>query len=308
MVDLTLFMKIHTIDLHFQEREHAIAVFLLEGPDGCILIETGPESTREVSIRGIEEAGFSIEDIKGVFVTHIHLDHAGAAGWWASEKGIPVYAHPKAVRHLIDPTRLVESARMVYGDSFDSLWGEMIPAPEDLVHIIGDGETVTIAGIEVTAMDTPGHAFHHHCFVIGDIAFTGDAGGVRLPEHDFVSVASAPPQFHLEYLLETLAKLRARKFSSIYMTHFGEVDDPEAHFLDYVRAVSLNAKFVQDRLREGMDADSLHVAYLAFQMEQAFRHELPSEIWESIRISNPPAMCADGIRLYWEKQMAQDAE
>lgn len=298
-------MKIHTIDLHFQEREQAIASFLVEGPDGVLLIETGPESTRERCLMGIKEVGVSLDDIKGVFVTHIHLDHAGAAGWWAAQ-GIPVYTHPKAVKHLIDPTRLVESAKMVYGDRFDSLWGRMIPAPEQMVKIIENDETVSVAGIEITALDTPGHAFHHHCFVIGDIAFVGDVAGVRLPGNDFTSVASAPPQFHLEHLIETIGKLRAAKFSSIFLTHFGEITEPDMHLADYARAVELNAQFVHDRFREGMDGDSIQVAYLAFQMEQAFRHKLPSEIRETIQIANSTDMCADGIRLYWEKQLSLD--
>ncbi len=295
-------MKVHTIDLRFQEREQAIASFLIEGSDGLLLIETGPESTREQCLLGIEKLGFSKNDIEAVFVTHIHLDHAGAAGWWAGE-GTPVYVHPKGARHLINPDKLVASARMVYGDQFDSLWGEMIPAPEAMVRIVEDGEAVAVAGLQITAMDTPGHAFHHHCFTIGDVAFVGDVAGVRLPGNDYISVASAPPQFHLEYLLETISKLRAAKFHSIFLTHFGEVNDPETHLADYAEAVELNARFIKDRIHEGVDAESLQVTYLAFQMEQAFRHKLPQETWETIQISNSTDMGADGIRLYWEKEI-----
>jgi len=295
-------MKIHTIDLQFQEIEKAIAIFPVEGPDGAaILFETGPESCRERSLAGLRAAGFSPKDIEAVFVTHIHLDHAGAAGWWASQ-GVPVYVHPRGAKHLIDPTKLVASARMVYGDQFDALWGEMIPAPEDMIRVIKDAETVEAAGLEITAMDTPGHAFHHHCFALGGIAFAGDAAGVRLPGNDYTSVASAPPQFHLEYLIESINKMREAEFASLYLTHFGEISDPDEHLADYERAVRLNAQFVRDRLNEGMDAASLRVAYQAFQMEQAFRHDLPSTVWETFQTANPAGMCADGIRLYWEKE------
>ncbi len=294
-------MQVHTIDLEFQGVENGIAVFLVEGPDGLVLIETGPESTRERSLEGIRAAGFSPDDIEAVLVTHIHLDHAGAVGWWA-QQGKTVYVHEKGAKHLIDPSRLEESARMVYQEEFDQLWGALPPAPEEHVHVLSDEQTVSVAGLGVTALDTPGHAFHHLCFQIDGIIFTGDAAGARLPGSDYISVTSAPPQFHLEEGLKTLARLEALQPKSLFLTHFGEVEDPAAHIADYRRAWELNAQFIKDRLEEGMDEDSLRIAYQAFQMEQAFRENLPTEMWKSFQTINHTDMCADGIRLYWERK------
>lgn len=293
-------MKIKTLDLHFQNRPQAIAAFLVEGPEGAVLIETGPESCRETLMNGLAELGHSPETIAAVFVTHIHLDHAGGAGWWA-EQGIPLYVHPKGARHLIDPTRLEESARQVYGERFDELWGAMVAAPAEKVIPLEDGESVAVAGIEIEALETPGHCFHHHAYRIGSTIFSGDSAGAKLDASDFISVTSAPPQFHLEHTLASIEKLKALEPEALYLTHFGKVENPAAHLEAYKDVVDLNAFFVKQRLDEGMDPESLHIAYEAFQMEQAFRAQVPSPIWETLQEVNGTAMCADGIRLYWEK-------
>ena len=293
-------MKIHTIDLEFQGVPRIIAAFLIEGPDGLVLIETGPGSTLEQLKAGIESLGFSPGDVENVFVTHIHLDHAGAAGWWA-QQGATVHVHPKGARHLVDPTRLIESARMIYADRMDSLWGEMLPAPEDKVRILDDNETVTAGGLEIIALDTPGHARHHHAYVVGDAVFTGDVAGARLPGCDFISVTSAPPQFDPEAYDASIERLAAGGYARLFLTHFGEFTDVGAHLNAYRDNVRQAAAFVRERLEEGVDGEALEVAYQAYQMELAFRSELPDAAWRAYQLANPPGMCADGIRLYWEK-------
>lgn len=295
-------MKIHTIDLKFQGVERAVAVFLVEAPGGPVLIETGPASTREAALDGIRGLGFSPADIRTVLVTHIHFDHAGASGWWA-QQGATVYVHPAGERHLIDPTRLVNSARMIYGDEMDRLWGQVLPVPEESLRALDDLDTVDIGGGKViTAWDTPGHARHHHCYVIDDAVFTGDVAGARLPGSRYISVTAAPPQFDPEAYDRSLARLQDSGFSRLFLTHFGEVTDVEAHLADYRENVRESARFVRERLAEGMDVEALAVAYKAFQMEIAFRHESPAELWPGYETINSTAMCAGGIRLYWEKR------
>ncbi len=281
-----------------------IAAFLIEGPSGLVLIETGPESCRDTLLEGINQLGFRPTDVVGVLVTHVHLDHSGGVGWWAAQ-GVPVYVHPKGARHLIDPARLEESARMVYGAEFDTLWGALHPAPADFVREIADQETVTIGGLEIQAIDTPGHAFHHHAYVIGKTLFTGDAAGVRLPGFDYISVTAAPPQFHLEHTLATIDKLAAGNFETLYLTHFGKVTDPTSHFTDYRDAVELNAEFIRARLADGMDSETLKIAYEAINLEQAFRLQVPHADFCCYQIANGTGMCADGIRMYWEKKQAE---
>lgn len=294
-------MKVHTIDLMFQGTPQVIAAFLVEGPNGLALIETGPESTLEALQAGIVAAGFAVEDVADVLVTHIHLDHSGAAGWWAAEQGAQVYVHPKGARHLLDPSRLLESAGMVYGDQMESLWGGMIPVPPDQLHQVEDGEVVSAAGLNFEALDTPGHARHHHVWAVKGEAFTGDVAGVRLPGWSFQSVTSAPPQFDLEAYEVSIDRLIALGFSRLHLTHFGTVEEPEAHLKAYRVEVRRAAEFVRDRLAEGMDGDALHIAYQAWNLERAFREELPNQVWRQYELANPAPMCADGLRLYWEK-------
>jgi len=300
-------MRVHTIDLEFQGLPGVIASYLIEGDGGVFLVETGPESTRRVLESKLKDLGYTPADLDAVFVTHIHLDHAGAAGAFAAV-GVPVYVHPKGSKHLIDPTRLIESARMVYGEEFDELWGEMTPAPAANVHEMRDGEIVEIAGIPVQAIETPGHAFHHHAYLVGaNAVFAGDAAGARLEGAAYTSVTSAPPQFHLEHSLASIDKIVKINSLDLYLTHFGKVDEPVGHLSDYLDAVELNAIFVLQRIEEGMGVDALKIAYQAFQMEQAFRAGLPRESWARYQAVNGTDMCADGIRLYWEKKASEGA-
>lgn len=289
-------MQIHPIDLNFQNVAGVIAAFLVESEGEVALVETGPGSTLDALRTGIEDLGFAVDEVKKVMLTHIHLDHAGAAGWWAGQ-GATVYVHPNGARHLIDPTLLLRSAEMVYGDRMDELWGEMLPAAEDRVVALEDGGEVSVGDSIFTALDTPGHARHHHAFACDGVVFTGDVAGVRLAGQKYISVASAPPQFDAEAYDHSIARLLQGNYGKLFLTHFGEVDDVRDHLERYRVAVRAAAAFVAERLGEGMDDESLPIAYQAFQMEQAFNAGTPPEAWNLYQTANPTAMCADGLRM-----------
>lgn len=292
-------MTLETIDLGFQGVRHGIAAFLVRGPEGAILIECGPESTRDTLFARLEDLGTPVHELRALFVTHVHLDHAGAAGSIAAA-GVPVYVHERGARHLVDPTRLVDSARGVYGDRFDALWGGMVASAPGQVHPLADGDTIAVAGLSVEAVETPGHAFHHHAYRIGGTLFAGDAAGARLPGSDFISVTSAPPQFHLEHSLASIDRLAALDPEALYLTHFGPVPDPQSHLAAYRDAVELNAEFVRQRLLEGFAGEALALAYEAFQLEQAYRLGMPPSLWPDLEKINAAAMCAEGLRMFWE--------
>ena len=141
------------------------AAFLIETTEGPILVESGPASSLPYLRKGISDAGFNPEDIRHVLLTHIHLDHAGAAGWFA-QNGAHIHVHPVGAPHLIDPSRLNASARRIYGDSLDSLLGEMEACPEQMVNAVHDSEDITIGEATFTAIETPGHAIHHHSWSV----------------------------------------------------------------------------------------------------------------------------------------------
>ncbi len=299
-------MEYHLIDLDFQGRPGAIAAYLVEGEEGFVLIECGPESTFGALEAGLSQHGLKAADLKALFVTHIHLDHAGAAGK-VSKEGVPVYVHPKGARHLVDPERLVESARIVYGERFDLLWGGMNAVSSSQVIQVHDGEIVEVAGLKIEVIETFGHAFHHHAYSVDGVCFPGDAAGAVIGKSGYLSVTSAPPQFHLEHTLASIDKLAGCNFDILCPTHFGSVEDPSDHLANYREAVELNAEFVRLRMEERMDEESLRIAYEAFNLEQAYRFSMPPAEWDTLQSVNGCGMCADGIRLYWEKRFADES-
>lgn len=294
-------MQIHTIDLCFQGEPGVIASYLIEADGDLALIETGPGSCHDALIDGVRAIGHEPSAIKHVFVTHIHLDHSGGAGWWA-QQGATVYCHPNAEKHLIDPSRLIESARMVYGDAMDSLWGEILPAPAGNVRALQDGETVAVGNVEIKAWDTPGHARHHHAFSINDVCFSGDVAGVRLQNSAYISVAAAPPQFDPVAYVQSVDRLTAAGFSKLYLTHFGEVTEPQAHFRQYRQRITEVHAFVRAQLDAGASQDLLRDRYAATERS---RQSIENSLWQKYELANSTAMCADGIRLYCEKAAAK---
>ena len=296
-------MNIHTIDLRFQGVPGIIAAYLIECGDELVLIETGPGSCHEALINGIRELGHEPSAIKHVFVTHIHLDHSGAAGWWA-QQGATVYCHPNAAKHLIDPARLIESARMVYGEAMDSLWGEILPAPADRVRVLQDNEAVSLNGIEITAWDTPGHARHHHAYIIGDVCFTGDVAGVRLQNSGYISVAAAPPQFDPDEYVQSVERLLGGGFARLYLTHFGEVRDVQGHLTSYAARIREVSACVKASLDENESEDETRSRFQKAERSVAMRSGVHDDLWSVYEQANSTAMCSGGIRLYWQKKIA----
>ena len=157
--------EVFTLDLNFQNRHGTIASFLIPHSRGAILVECGPSSTLPALLQGLSEHGFTARDVTDVLLTHIHLDHAGAAGWFARQ-GARIHVHPVGAPHLRDPEKLLTSARRIYGDSMDSLWGEFLPVPQDQLSIPLNGGEIEIDGICLRAIDTPGHAEHHFVYLL----------------------------------------------------------------------------------------------------------------------------------------------
>ncbi len=294
-------MQIHTLDLRWQGRPHLIASYLIEcGKGELALIETGPGSTLPTLLDGIRSAGIEPDAVKHVFVTHIHLDHAGAAGWWA-QQGATVYAHPKATPHLVDPTKLIDSAKRIYADRMDSLWGEMLPAPAERVVTLADGEQVKIGKTTFTALDTPGHARHHHAYACEEVCFTGDVAGMRLPGSKYLSVTAAPPQFDPVAYAESLERLDADEFAHLYLTHFGEVSDVSEHLALYAMRVEQVYECITSLRDQGLRDDALRAGYAAAEHAVAMRAGVSEQDWQLYESANSTAMCADGISLFCEK-------
>lgn len=294
-------MTVHTLDLLFQDTPGLIAAYLIESAGALALVETGPGSTLPALRAGIRRLGLDEAAVRQVFVTHIHLDHAGAAGWWAA-RGAQVFCHAQAARHLIDPARLVDSARQVYGDRMEPLWGEMLPAPAERVTVLQDGEAVPVGEASLVAWDTPGHARHHHAYVLGDACFTGDVAGMRLERSPYLSVTAAPPQFDPPAYEASVDRLLAGRFRRLYLTHFGAVDDVTAHLQAYRLRIGEVQARVRGWLAEGCDAAEIRRRYTEAEAALASRAGLSAAAWRRHEQANAAAMCADGVRLSLEKR------
>lgn len=292
---------IQTIDLDFQGIPQTIASYAIETSDGIVLVETGPGSSVQNAARKLNVLGIAVTDVRHVFVTHIHLDHAGAAGWWA-QKGAHIYVHRIGLPHLIDPSRLLHSAGRIYGDQMDSLWGTMLPIDPEQITAMNDGDTFDIGDICITAWDTPGHAWHHMTLLLDDIAFTGDVGGVRLPECDWISLPAPPPEFKLDAWLKSLDRIESAEFRCIYPTHFGPFTDVADH-LHRLRSILLDsAEFVRQRMLAGDEREQILTHYTQRNQARADEFGLAPATYAAYEIANPLYMSVDGIMRYWRKK------
>jgi len=212
------------LDLDFRDTEGLVAAYLLPEPEGWALVETGPTSCRSALLAALDAAGVERREIRDVFVTHIHLDHAGGLGALAADlPAARLHAHELGVPHLVDPTRLVESARRAWGAASDQLWGPVLPAPAGRLHPLRGGEVFPLAGGRLEVIATPGHARHHLAFLDTGLqgVFAGDAAGVRLERSSTIRPAVPPPDLDLAELFASLERLHRSGARTVLLSHFG---------------------------------------------------------------------------------------
>lgn len=223
-------MTIHIIDTFQLGRAGIIAATALETNQGIALFDTGPESTFTNVATGLRNAGLAPNDVRHVFLSHIHFDHAGAA-WRFAGLGATVYVHPRGAKHLSDPAKLIKSATRIFGEDMEKLWGRIAPVPEQRLRVLEDMEVIRVGAFEIRAIATPGHASHHHVYHWDDSVFGGDVAGVRLgngpPIPPFV-----PPELHIESWHESIDKIRKLNPTKLYLPHFGLVEDSISLHLD----------------------------------------------------------------------------
>lgn len=217
-------MSLEPIDLHHQA-ERVIGVYLLETPDGPALLDCGPTTCAGTLKAGLAARGLALEDVRHLLLSHIHLDHAGAAGVLVREHpGLQVHVSAIGASHLVEPSRLETSARRLYGETFDPLWGELAPVPEANVHVVGR----EVLGLE--CFPSPGHASHHVCYVAGDgTLYPGDATGVRILPGRHVATHAPPPDIDLDAWSRTIDEIERRRPERLALIHFGVADDVADH-------------------------------------------------------------------------------
>ena len=239
------------IDLRHQGRERTIASYLVDTDDGPALFDCGPATTVDALKAGLAQQGLALTDIRHLLLSHIHLDHAGAAGVLVREHpGLQVHVSEIGAPHLVAPERLERSARRLYGDSFDRLWGELAPVPAQNVHVAG----TRVVGLD--CFPTPGHASHHVCYFDRDgTLYAGDAAGVRIAPGRYVMPPTPPPEIDVGAWQVTIEELERRAPERLALIHFGVFDDAQRHlaelrlelydWADYVRGGASEEEFVE---------------------------------------------------------------
>ena len=261
-----------TLDLEFYGAEGVIASFLAPTDGGFVLLESGPASTLPALEKRVGEAGFAMEDLRAVFVTHVHLDHAGGAGVLARRTGCEVFAHPAGAEHLVAPERkLLPSAERLYGDLMEPLWGTTVGVPEDKLTTVGDGERVRMDGLEVRGWHTPGHAAHHVAWQVGEAVATGDVAGVRFPGATYVLPPMPPPDIDVDAWRRSLDVLRRIEPRRLLLTHFGPFDDVTRHLEELEERICRWCAMAGDVVAEGGDSKAL-----ASKLESEDRREMES--------------------------------
>jgi len=244
-------MRIETVDLNFMGTEHVIASFVLLGGDSVALVETGPTTGLEHLMAGLEELNVSPEDVHQVFLTHIHLDHAGASGHLAELlPNATFYVHEVGHPHMVDPSKLLKSATRIYGERMEELWGEARPVPEDRLEILKGGEEIEAANGVLAAHYTPGHAYHHLAYLEPDSGalFAGDVAGIRLPGQSYIRPPTPPPEIDLEAWVQSIEFIRQLAPGSLWPTHFGRFDDVERHLSELEQRLQDWVLFVEERM------------------------------------------------------------
>jgi glyoxylase-like metal-dependent hydrolase (beta-lactamase superfamily II) len=272
------------IDVQHLGKDRVIGAWLVDG----LVVDPGPESAVDGLLAGLGD-----EKPRGLLLTHIHFDHAGASGRLVERwPDLPVYVHEHGARHLVNPEKLVASARQIWQDDFDRLWGEVVPVPEDNLRVLSGGESVD--GFDVDYV--PGHAKHHVAYFHRETghAYVGDMAGIRIPPSSLTRAPTPPPDIDVEAWLDSVDRIEARRPTAVVLTHFGRVDDVAGQ-LEAVRSAL--------RFQAGLARDSEEDEFVA-AMERLAEDNVDPATGERLFDAGDPHHFYAGLRRYWSKVAA----
>lgn len=291
---------VHIIDLKFQGFSESIAAFILESDIGPILFETGPYSTFKTLQIELEKIGYSVSDIKHVFISHIHFDHAGAA-WKFADYGANIYVHPTGLPHLNNPVKLWGSAVRIYGASMEKLWGVMEPIPLDKLVPLKHLESIQLGGFEIKALHTPGHAVHHIAFSVNNMVFGGDVAGVCIGVGPVVPPCP-PPDIHIEDWCSSIQLLKNVNPKFLYLTHFGLVKMPVQEHLTILENTLLKyAEWILKEMETHSDISKIIDSFQDMVETLWIENNLDEQVITRYGLANPSFMTVSGLIRYWTK-------
>lgn len=292
---------IHTLDLNFLGHAETVAAFLIVANGEVALVETGPYSTYESLNRACEALGYPLETIKKVFLSHIHFDHAGAA-WALAAMGATIYVHPFGEKHLIDPSKLYNSARQIYKDQMDILWGKMEGIAPERIHATAHGEKIPFGNTEFIAWHTPGHAVHHIAWQLEKDLFTGDVGGCKIGT-GIVVPPCPPPDIDVEAWVNSLNLIKSLGVKRLHLTHFGQITQIKKHIDQLERRLHRWAKWMKPRYEKGLSITDITPQFQAFTDKELARYGIVGEHKAQYDSANPAWMSVMGLMRYWHLKM-----
>lgn len=264
------------LDLMHQGADRVIASYLLETDDGPALFDCGPSICIPRLKAALLERGVELGDVRHLLLSHIHLDHAGAAGVLVREHpALQVHVSEIGAPHLADPSRLEASARRLYGDTFDTLWGELAPVPQENIRIVA----ARVLGLD--CFPTQGHASHHVSYLDeAGTLYAGDAAGVRIRPERTVLPPTPPPDFDLGAWLETIDEIERRRPERLALIHFGVASEPAAHLDELRRRLVDWVRLVQSGVTQEQFSESVRSEVTA-TADDAELYERAMPFWQS---------------------------
>ncbi len=269
------------LDLHWAGHPRSIAAALLRRGDFVALVDPGPSSTIPNLREQLAVHGLRISDLNALLLTHIHLDHAGASGSLVRENPqLRVYVHSKGAPHMADPSKLLDSARRLYGDTMPRLYGEFLPVPQANLDILEGGESLSFGSRQLQVAYTPGHASHHVTYFDASegIAFVGDTAGLSIEGHPFILPATPPPDINLELWSTSLDAIGALNAKRLFLTHFSFCDHPARHIASYrerlLRWSDLAAKIISQGVDDSQASEAFINAIAAEARQSLTREEV----------------------------------
>jgi glyoxylase-like metal-dependent hydrolase (beta-lactamase superfamily II) len=291
------------IDLQFRGSPRVIATAILQGADGVTLIDPGPTSCLPVLESGLRDRGLTLRDVRTLLLTHIHLDHAGAAGTIVERVPLArVYVHERGAPHMIDPAKLLASVTRLWGDQMDRVWGAFQPVPEANLTVLKGGERLELAGTAIKVAYTPGHAKHHVSFLDehSGMAYVGDTAGVRV-SGDYLIAPTPPPDIDIEAWQQSLNTIDAWQPVSLFLTHFGPVSPARAHLARYRTTVASAAEMARQMIEAGGTDEELAQRFVE-RMRQDVRKSLSESEARAVELAAPFDQLWQGLARYWQKK------
>jgi len=290
------------IDLNFCDTPRAIATGIYTSAAGVALIDPGPGSCVDTLRGDLARQGIAVKDIQSILLTHIHLDHAGVTGLLVKDNSaIKVFVHEKGAPHVIDPSKLVNSANQLWGvEGVARLWGPVLPVPDSNMTVLRGGERITAASRTFDVQYTPGHASHHVSFFddAAGIAWVGDTGGIRFGPTLFTLPPTPPPDIDLEAWAGSLAKIRAWKPETLFITHFGPYHGASAH-LDRFEVSLREVAEMARRALEGDEPEAMKYANFRSEIEAYIRRSVPETEVGPMECVGPMEFNWRGLARYW---------